>query len=57
VNYFSPGRGNISEARGEVVVVLDEGKPSEQRHVLPYRLFNKEDTVTVARIEVKGAAQ
>lgn len=52
VNYFGVGRGNISEARGEVVVVLDEGKPGEQRHVLPYRLFTKGDTVTVARIEV-----
>ncbi len=52
VNYFGVGRGNISEARGEVVIVLDEGKPGEQRHVLPYRLFNKEDTVTVARINV-----
>lgn len=57
VNYFGVGRGNISEARGEVVVVLDEGKPSEQRHVLPYRLFNKDDTVTVARIEVKGGSR
>jgi Flp pilus assembly protein TadD len=52
VNYFGVGRGNISEARGEVVVVLDEGKPDEQRHVLPYTLYNKGDTVTVARIEV-----
>jgi uncharacterized protein YfaP (DUF2135 family) len=52
VNYFGVGRGNISEARGEVVVVLDEGSPEEQRHVLPYTLFNKDDTVTVARIEV-----
>jgi tetratricopeptide (TPR) repeat protein len=57
VNFFSGGRGNISEARGEVVVVLDEGKPTETRHVLPYRLFKKDDTVTVARIEVKGAAR
>jgi Ca-activated chloride channel family protein len=57
VNYFGVGRGNISEARGEVVVVLDEGKATEQRHTLPYRLFNKDDTVTVARIEVKGGSR
>lgn len=59
VNYYGVGRGNLSEARGEVVVVLDEGKPTETRHVLPYRLFNAKDTVTVARIDVRdpGAAQ
>jgi tetratricopeptide (TPR) repeat protein len=53
VNYFSAGRGNFSEARGEVVVVLDEGRASEQRFVLPYRLFDKGQTVTVASIDVK----
>lgn len=59
VNYYGVGRGNLSEARGEVVVVLDEGKPSERRHVLPYRLFTAGDTVTVARVDVRdpGAAQ
>ena len=57
VNDFGVGRGNISEARGEVVIVLDEGKPSEQRHVLPYRLFQKDDTVTVARIDVRGGSR
>jgi len=57
VNYFGVGRGNLSEARGEVVIVLDEGKPGEQRHVLPYRLFNKEDTVTIARIDVRGGSK
>ena len=57
VNYYGVGRGNLSEARGEVVVVLDEGKPTEARHVLPYRLFAAKDTVTVARIDVKGAAK
>ncbi len=54
VNYYRAGSGNLSEARGEVVVVLDEGKPTEQRHVLPYRLFDKGDTVTVARIDVRA---
>ena len=59
VNYYGVGRGNLSEARGEVVVVLDEGKPTEARHVLPYRLFAAKDTVTVARIDVRdrGAAR
>jgi tetratricopeptide (TPR) repeat protein len=52
VNYFSGGRGNFSEARGEVVVVLDEGKPGEQKHVLPYRLFEEKQTVSVARVQV-----
>ncbi|HVV86894.1 MAG TPA: tetratricopeptide repeat protein [Kofleriaceae bacterium] len=53
VNYYGVGRGNLSEARGEVVVVLDEGKPTETRHVIPYRLFDQKDTVTVARIDVR----
>jgi len=55
VNYFGAGRSNFSEARGEVVIVLDEGKPTEQRHVLPYRLFEEKQTVTVARIKVGGS--
>ena len=53
VNYFSAGRSNFPEARGEVVIVLDEGKATEKRHVLPYRLFRKGQTVTVARINVR----
>ena len=52
VNYFGRGRSNFSEARGEVVVVLDEGKPTESKHVLPYKLFDEKQTVTVARIKV-----
>ncbi|MBA3465126.1 MAG: hypothetical protein H0T46_34655 [Deltaproteobacteria bacterium] len=55
VNYFGRGRSNFSEARGEVVIVLDEGKPAEKKFVLPYRLFDEKQTVTVARIQVKGA--
>lgn len=55
VNYFGRGRSNFSEARGEVVVVLDEGKPGEKKVVLPYRLFDEKQTVTVARIQVKGS--
>jgi tetratricopeptide (TPR) repeat protein len=52
VNYFGRGRSNFSEARGEVVVVLDEGKPTEKKHVLPYKLYDEKQTVTVARIKI-----
>ena len=52
VNYYGAGRANFSEARGEVVVITDEGRPNEQRHVLPYRLFSVGQTVTVARVDV-----
>lgn len=53
VNYFSAGRSNFPEARGEVIVVLDEGKATEKRHILPYRLYRAGQTVTVARILVE----
>lgn len=56
VNYYGAGRSNFSEARGEVVVILDEGKPTESRKVLPYRLFHAGQTVTVARITVGGSS-
>lgn len=52
VNYYGRGRSNFSEARGEVVIVLDEGKPTERKQVLPYRLFDEKQTVTVARVQV-----
>lgn len=55
VNYFGGRRGAFPEARGEIVVVLDEGRPTENKQVLPYRLFAEKDTVTVARIKVGGA--
>ena len=55
VDYFSGRRGPLPEARGEVVVVLDEGRPTEQRHVLPYRLFAEKQHVTVAKVHVGGA--
>ena len=43
--------------RGEVIVVLDEGKPEEHKFVLPYKLFDEKQTVTVARIQVgRGTA-
>jgi uncharacterized protein YfaP (DUF2135 family) len=53
VNYYAAGRSNFAEARGEVVVILDEGTEREQKHVLPYRLFSAGQTVTVARIQVR----
>ncbi len=55
VNYFGAGRANFAEARGEVVVVLDEGKADEQKFVLPYRLYDVGQTVAVARIKVGGS--
>jgi tetratricopeptide (TPR) repeat protein len=57
VNYFGRGRSNFSEARGEVVIVLDEGRPTEEKHVLPYRLFDEKETVTVARVRVAQGAK
>jgi tetratricopeptide (TPR) repeat protein len=54
VNYFSGHRGPFPEARGEVVVVLDEGRATESKHVFPYRLFAEKQTVRVAEIHVGG---
>jgi tetratricopeptide (TPR) repeat protein len=54
VNYFSARRGAFPEARGEVVVVLDEGRATEKKQVLPYRLFAEKQTVTVAKVRVGG---
>jgi Flp pilus assembly protein TadD len=52
VNYFSTGRGTFKEARGEVIVVLNEGRDDEVQHTFPYRLYEPKQTVTVAKIEV-----
>lgn len=54
VNYFGTRRQAFTEARGEVVVVLHEGSAREKRYVLPYRLFSPKQTVTVARVRVRG---
>lgn len=54
VNYFSARRGSFPEARGEVVVVLDEGRLTERKEVFPYRLFAERQTVTVAKIHLGG---
>jgi tetratricopeptide (TPR) repeat protein len=53
VNLYASNRAGMNEARGEVLVVLNEGRPDEQRVVLPYRLFVDKQTVTVAKIEVQ----
>ena len=44
----------ITEARGEVVVILHEGTQDERRFRLPYRLFKPKQTVTVARIDARS---
>jgi tetratricopeptide (TPR) repeat protein len=57
VDYFGARPGAFKEARGEVIVVLNEGRTGEMRKVFPYRLFEEKDNVTVARIQVaKGGA-
>ena len=56
VNYYGGGRGAFPEARGEVAIVLDEGRPTERRTVLPYRIFAEKETVTVARVHVGGGS-
>ena len=52
VHFYGAPRGELREARGEVAVVLHEGTAQETRHVLPYRLFDKGQIVTVAHIDV-----
>ena len=56
VNYFRARTGDFKEARGEVVIVLDEGKPTQREQSFPYRLFEQGDTVTVAKIRRTGGA-
>ncbi|MFO0676126.1 MAG: tetratricopeptide repeat protein [Polyangiaceae bacterium] len=56
VNFFGAS-GAFKEARGEVVVVSDEGGPSETRHVFPYRMFDVKETVNVAKIHVEASAK
>lgn len=53
VSFYGTSRRSFSEARGEVVVILNEGSAAEERHVLPYRLFQPKQTVTVATIAVE----
>jgi tetratricopeptide (TPR) repeat protein len=52
VDYFAAGRSSFTEARGEVTVVLDEGRESERVVVFPYRLFKPKQRVHVATVKV-----
>jgi tetratricopeptide (TPR) repeat protein len=54
VDYFGARPGAFKEARGEVIVILNEGRNNETRRVFPYRLFEEKDKVTVAKVVVKG---
>jgi tetratricopeptide (TPR) repeat protein len=57
VDYFGARPGAFKEARGEVIVILNEGRSNETRRAFPYRLFAEKDRVTVAQIRVtKGGA-
>lgn len=53
VNYYGTNRSAFREARGEVVVLTNEGRSNQNRTVLPYRLFIPGQTISVAEIEVK----
>lgn len=52
VNYFGSGRSGFSEARGELTVILNEGRADETLHRLPYRLHQVKQTLHVASVEV-----
>lgn len=52
VDYFGARPGAFKEARGEVIVVLNEGRKNETRKAFPYRLFEEKDNVTVAQVRV-----
>jgi tetratricopeptide (TPR) repeat protein len=56
VDYFGARPGAFKEARGEVIVILNEGRKNETRQVFPYRLFEEKDRVTVAKVVAKGGA-
>jgi tetratricopeptide (TPR) repeat protein len=52
VDYFGARPGAFKEARGEVIVIVNEGRKNESRRAFPYRLFEEKDRVTVAKIRV-----
>lgn len=54
VNYFGTSRTVFSDARGEVVVITNEGQADEKKEVFPFRIWKAKQTVTVAKIEVKS---
>lgn len=53
VDYFG-SRDAGKEARGEIIVIVNEGRADEQRRVFPYRLFDQKDSVALARVHVRG---
>jgi tetratricopeptide (TPR) repeat protein len=52
VDYFGGSGRGIEEARGEVLIVLDEGREGERQAVFRYVLPTPKATVRVAEIEV-----
>lgn len=52
VHFYGTQRRAFAEARGEVIVVLNEGRANERRHVLPYRLFAVGQRIKVATVSV-----
>jgi tetratricopeptide (TPR) repeat protein len=52
VNYYGSG-GAMKEARGELIVITNEGREDEQQQVFSYVLPKPGDTVRVAEIEVR----
>jgi tetratricopeptide (TPR) repeat protein len=54
VNYYGTSRTVFSDARGEVVVITQEGTADEKKQVFPFRIWKAKQTVTVAKIEVKS---
>lgn len=58
VDYFGARPGAFKEARGEVIVITNEGRPNEARRAFPYRLFEEKDQVIVAKVQVaKGGVK
>jgi tetratricopeptide (TPR) repeat protein len=56
VNYYGARPGDFKEARGEVLVVTDEGRLGERESTFAYRLSEHGETVEVARVSVAGGA-
>jgi tetratricopeptide (TPR) repeat protein len=53
VNYYGNNGGSMKEARGELIVITNEGRADERQQVFSYVLPKTGDTVRVAEIEVK----
>jgi len=57
VQYYGSRASAFKEARGEVIVLLNEGRADERRHVLPYRLFEEKQVVTVAKVRAEAGGE